>query len=95
MPEPAGYEQYPTKIVIASNLLSLFTYLIGAYLMYQIGFFWAILYILCIIILELRLLGGHCTDCYYYGKTCAFLKREVELTHFLKREHQSNSIVKR
>ena len=70
-------------------------YLIGAFLIYQIGFFWAILYILCIIILELRLLGGHCTDCYYYGKTCAFLKREVELPHFLKREHQSNSIGKR
>jgi len=53
--------------------------------MYQIGLIWAILYILCIIILEFRLLGGHCTDCYYYGKTRAFLKREVELPHFLKK----------
>jgi hypothetical protein len=82
MTEPAGYEKYLTRIVIASNLLLLFMYLIGAFLMYQIGFFWAILYILFIIILESRLLGGHCTDCYYYGKTCAFLKREVELPHF-------------
>jgi hypothetical protein len=84
MMEPAGYEQYPTKIVILSNLLSLFMYLIGAFLMFQIGLFWAILYIFCIIILEFRLLVGHCTDCYYYGKTCAFGKGRLSCLIFPK-----------
>ena len=41
---------------------------------FNFGLIWAILNILCIIILEFRLLGGHCTDCYYYRKTCAFGK---------------------
>src|SRR5512136_622981 len=84
MPEPAGYEQYPPRIVLLSNLLSLFMYLIGAFLMYQIGLAWAIVYILCIILLEFRLLGGHCTDCYYYGKTCAFGKGRLSSRFFRK-----------
>ena len=74
MQVPAGYEQYPTGIVIASNLLSFFMYLIGAFLVYQVGIIWVMLYLLFIILLEFRLPGGHCVDCYYYGKTCAFGK---------------------
>ncbi len=84
MVETGGYDQYPTRIVIASNLLSFFMYLIGAFLMYQVGLVWVILYILGIIILELRLLGGHCTDCYYYGKTCAFGKGRLSCIFFPK-----------
>ena len=84
MPEPAGYDQYPNGIGIASTLLSLFMYLIGAFLMYQVGLIWVILYILCIIVLEFRLLGGHCTDCYYYGKTCAFGKGRLSCIIFPK-----------
>ena len=84
MVETGGYDQYPTGIVIASNLLSLFIYLIGAFLMYQVGLVWVILYILCIILLELRLLGGHCTGCYYYGKTCAFGKGSLSCLIFPK-----------
>jgi len=84
MAEPAGYEQYPTGIVIASNLLSFFMYLIGAFLLYQVGLVWIILYILFIIVFEFRLLDRHCTDCYYYGKTCAFGKGRLSCLIFPK-----------
>jgi hypothetical protein len=74
MQEPSGYERYPTGFVIASNLLSLLIYVIGAFLVYQLGHVWVIPYILYIILLEFRLLSRHCVDCYYYKKTCAFGK---------------------
>jgi len=32
------------------------------------------LYLLFLVILEWRLVSRHCTDCYYYGKRCAFGK---------------------
>jgi len=35
-----------------------------------------------ILILEFRLLSGHCVDCYYYGRTCAFGKGRVSALFF-------------
>lgn len=70
--EEKYFENYPFWIVFLSNLVSLAIYFIGAYIIYQIGLIWLILYILFIVILEFRLIAGHCTGCYYYGKTCAF-----------------------
>jgi len=66
------FDNYPIWIVIISNLVSLSIYFIGGFLIYQIGVLWLALYILCILILEYRLLSRHCVDCYYYGKTCSF-----------------------
>jgi len=84
MQEPEGYEQYPARIVIASNLLSVFMYLIGAFLVYQFGLIWVILYLIFVILLEFRLLGSHCVDCYYYKKTCAFGKGRLSGMFFPK-----------
>ena len=74
MQEPGCYENYPTLIVIGSNLLSVLIWGIGAFLLYQISLFWVIGYVLFILLLEFRLPGSHCVDYYYYGKTCAFGK---------------------
>jgi hypothetical protein len=74
MQEPGCYENYPAIIVVTSNLVSLLIYGIGAYILYRFSLIWAIIYIVFIILLEIRLLGWHCVDCYYYGKTCAFGK---------------------
>jgi hypothetical protein len=71
MQEPGDYENYPTMIVIVSNLLSFLIYVIGAFILYKFSLIWVIGYVLFILLLEFRLLSGHCTDCYYYGKTCA------------------------
>ena len=74
MQEPGCHEKYPPLIVIASNLVSLLIYGIGAYILYKFGLIWVIGYVLFILLLEFRLLSRHCVDCYYYGKTCAFGK---------------------
>ncbi|OGI26219.1 MAG: hypothetical protein A3J76_01375 [Candidatus Moranbacteria bacterium RBG_13_45_13] len=80
------YENYPIWIVVISNLVSLSTYFIGGFLIYQIGFLWLALYILYILVLELRLLKGHCVNCYYFGKTCAFGKGRLSSFFFTRGE---------
>jgi hypothetical protein len=82
MQEPGCYENYPTLMVIGSNLLSVLIWGIGAFLLYQFSFFWVIGYVLFILLLEFRLLGSHCVDCYYYGKTCAFGKGRLSALFF-------------
>lgn len=77
MEKSPGYEAYPVRTVLAANLLSFIIYLTGLFLIYQVGLLWAVLYLAFIIILEFRLISGHCTDCYYYGKTCAFGKGRI------------------
>ena len=74
MQEPGCYENYPTLIVIVSNLLSFLIYVIGAFILYPYSFIWVICYVLFILLLEFHVLSRHCVDCYYYGKTCAFGK---------------------
>ncbi|MBN1166860.1 MAG: hypothetical protein JXA44_06980 [Methanospirillaceae archaeon] len=77
MQEPRGYEEYPIQIVIASNLISLLIYVIGVYILSLYSPFPAILYLCFIGILEFRLICRHCTDCYYFGKVCAFGKSRL------------------
>ena len=78
------YENYPLWIVFISNLVSIAIYLIGAYIIYQIGLIWLILYLIFILILEFLLIQGHCVDCYYYGKTCSFGKGRISGLFFKK-----------
>jgi hypothetical protein len=84
MQEPDCYENYPTLIVIGSNLLSLLIYGIGAIILYRFDLIWVICYVLFILFLEFRLLSGHCVDCYYFGKTCAFGKGRLSALFFQK-----------
>jgi hypothetical protein len=86
MQEPQGYERYPARILVASNLLSLSICLIGAFLVYQFGLVWAVLYVLFVLGLECRVAGRHCVDCYYYGKICAFGKGRLSCILFPKGE---------
>ncbi|WAC05375.1 MAG: hypothetical protein OS112_01725 [Methanoregula sp.] len=82
MGELQGYDQYPVWMVLVSNLLSISVYVIGAVIISQIGLIWLVLYVLFILILEVRLVRGHCVDCYYYGKTCAFAKGRLSCMFF-------------
>jgi hypothetical protein len=68
------HENYPATTVIAATLVSFLIYGIGIAILYQYGLIWVIGYVLFILYLEIRLLSGHCVDCSYYGKTCAFGK---------------------
>lgn len=78
------FGNYPLWMVFVSNILSLGIYLIGAIIIYQIGVLWMVLYLIFIAVLEFRLVKGHCVDCYYYGKTCAFGKGKVCAMFFKK-----------
>jgi len=78
------FDNYPFGIVLVSDLVSIFIYLIGAFIIYQIGLIWLILYLLFIGILEFRIIKYHCVDCYYYGKTCAFGKGKISGFFFKK-----------
>lgn len=74
MQGPDCFENYPAGTVIASNFLSFLIYALGVYILYRFGLIWVIGYVLFVLFLEFRLLSGHCVDCYYYGRTCAFGK---------------------
>lgn len=80
------YENYPFWMVIISNIVSLSIYIIGGFLVYQIGLIWFLLYILYILILEVKLLRGHCVNCYYFGKTCFSGKGRLSSLFFKKGE---------
>ncbi len=84
MQEPVCPENYPAITVIVSNLVSFLIYGIGAYILYMFGIIWVIGYLVFILLLEYRVLGRHCVDCYYYGKTCAFGKGYVSSVFFSK-----------
>jgi hypothetical protein len=84
MQEPCSREQYPIGIVIVSNMVTLLTCIIGAFLLFQFGIIWVVGYLIFILILEYQLLSGHCVDCYYYGKTCAFGKGRLSALLFRK-----------
>ncbi len=84
MKKEKNFENYPVGIVFSSNLVSILIYLIGAFIIYQLGLIWLILYLIFIGIQEFRLIIRHCTDCYYYGKTCAFGKGMISSIFFKK-----------
>ncbi len=78
------YENYQKIFVLGSTVLQLIIYLIGAYIIFLIGSVWLILYLIFILILELRLLKLSCTHCFYYGKLCAFGKGKLSALLFKK-----------
>jgi hypothetical protein len=78
------YEGYPWWIILLSNLVSLAMIAIGAFIVYQLGLVWMILYLLFVLVLEIRLLRGSCVYCYYHGKACAFGKGKVSGLLFKK-----------
>lgn len=84
MAQEKSYENYPLWILLVSNLFSLIVYALGAFLMYLLGFWLLVAYLLFIAFLEFRLLQGHCVDCYYYGKSCAFGKGRLSCLFFKK-----------
>jgi len=79
---PTCLDRYPLWAVAASTAVSVSTYLIGAYLMYRAWPPLALCYLAFVLFLEIRLLRGHCVDCAYYGKVCAFGKGVVSAWFF-------------
>ncbi len=78
------YENYPFWIILISNLVSILIYVLGGYITYQLGALWLALYVFYILILEFNLIKNHCTNCYYYGKRCAFGQGKLSALFFKK-----------
>jgi len=88
MEQPKTFENFPCWIIIISNLVSIAIYLIGAYIIYQLGIIWLLFYLLYIVVLEIRLMKRSCVNCYYYGKFCAFGKGKISSLFFKKGDSQ-------
>ena len=76
------FENYPCWIILISNLVSIAIYLIGAFIIYQLGTIWLLFYLFYIFGLEIRLMKRSCANCYYYGKYCAFGKGKISSLFF-------------
>lgn len=83
--EPANkFENYPWRIVIVSNLVSLAIYVLGFFIIRRLGWAFSLLYLFYILILEYRLLKYSCINCFYWGKICGFGKGRLSSWFFKK-----------
>jgi hypothetical protein len=76
--------KYPWHYVLIANLLNIFIYTLGTVIILHVSWWFAGLYIVYLLILEVRLLKSHCPDCFYYGKVCAFGKGKISSLFFKK-----------
>jgi hypothetical protein len=75
-------DNFPFRIVILSNSVSILIYLSGFVITLSLNLIAAILYLAFIVALEYRLLSKHCVNCYYWGKTCGFGKGRLSSLFF-------------
>lgn len=78
------FENCPIGIVILSNFVSLAIYGLGFLIVFRLGLVFLFLYLLFIFIFEYRLIRYHCTNCFYWGKTCGFGKGKLSSWFFKK-----------
>ena len=76
------YDNFPLRIVLLSNTVSILIYLSGFMITLSLSWIAAILYLLFILGLEFRLLSKHCVNCYYWGRTCGFGKGRLSSLFF-------------
>jgi hypothetical protein len=88
MTTPRSYENFPSWIIILSNLFSFLVYASGMYILSGFGILWSLLFLVYFLIMEFRLLRKSCWDCYYYGKRCAFGKGIICSWFFKKGDPQ-------
>jgi len=78
------YENYPLSFLLVSNLFQIAIYVIGAIILYHLGIFFLILYLIYVLFLEFRVMKKSCINCYYYGKYCSFGKGKIASVLFKK-----------
>ncbi len=76
------YDNFPFRIVILSNIVSISIYTIGFFLILRLGWIAAVIYLVFILAFEYRLISSHCVNCYYWGKTCGFGKGRISYLFF-------------
>lgn len=78
------YEKYPAGTVLLSNFTSLVIYGLSFLVMLKAGIIFGLIYLVGVIIMEIRLVSSHCVNCYYWGKRCAFGKGWISSLFFGK-----------
>jgi hypothetical protein len=91
MQDTSRYENYPVWIALVCNLVSVSIYAIGAYILLGLGAWVFVLYLLCCLVLEVRVLTKSCVNCYYYGKCCGMGKGRLCALLFKKGDLQAFS----
>jgi hypothetical protein len=64
------YENFPFWMILVSDAVVFGIYLIGAYIIFQLGLIWFLAYILFCLFQEIRVMRLSCVHCYYYGRLC-------------------------
>lgn len=75
--EPEAFEKYPLSTVLITNIANLIICIIGVYLVWQLGVFWGVLFIVYLLGNEFFIYKHGCLCCYYYGKQCAFGRGKI------------------
>jgi hypothetical protein len=81
------YENYPVWILMLSNFVSIAIYVLGFLILSEVDLLFSILYLIFVFVLEYRLISQHCTECYYWGKTCGFGRSRISALLFKQRDN--------
>ena len=71
MNEILKYESFPLLDVISSNVIALFTFVVGSLLLSGFNIWIAIAYFTYCILTVIFFIWYKCSNCYYYGKRCS------------------------
>ena len=82
--KPSLYSRFPYGTVLLTNGVSISSYFLAAFILFQIHWIVMFLYIIYILALEFNLVKKHCVHCYYYGKTCGFGRGKLSCFLFEK-----------
>jgi hypothetical protein len=86
--EPQAFEKYPGWAVFVHWLIFLIVYFASTYIISQFSRFWAGVYILYIILLEIWTYKEGCSICYYYNKRCFSGRGKIAPLFFKKGDPQ-------
>lgn len=77
-PEGVGtFARYPLSTVIAANTVAWTVYGAGTAIMVRHGNVPALVYVVCCLWVEFRVLTKSCRNCWYYGRRCGFGKGKL------------------
>jgi hypothetical protein len=75
--ESRTYERFPPGIIVLSNAVALSINAIGVYILAGFGLWFALLFAVYCLWVELRILTRSCVNCYYYGEYCGLGRGKV------------------
>ncbi len=83
------YENFPARLVAAAILVNAAIYALGAFILAGFGSMMTAFYLLYCLGNEVHVMKKSCTDCYYFGKWCAFGKGKAAALFFKQGDPQS------